>query len=304
MRRARRSACIAAAAAVAALAAPARQYIAQDAAPQDDSVGRIDVVAQLPRTFGYVVGDLVTQRAPLRVEGRDLTPAALPQPQRVSVWFERRDARIETRTDGERWLAVEYQIINSPESLTTVELPAWELAATDGRRLAIAAQAVSIAPLTPPSASEASGFGTLRPDRPAPAVATALLRRGLWLWSVACLVTIGAWIAWFAWRNWRDASTRPFARALRELRELDDEQPEAWLSLHRAFDATAGRVVRAEALPQLFERAPHLEPLRPAIERFFVQSAERFFGAGLTGEPVSVRALCRDLRRIEKRRER
>ena len=112
---------------------------------------------------------------------------------------------------------------------------------------------------------------------------------------------MGAWLAWLMWRNWRDTLDRPFARAQRELGRLDETAPEAWQALHRAFDQTAGRVLQIETLPTLFERAPHLQPQRTAIERFFAQSNQRFFGAGLSSDVLSVRSLCHELRRIERR---
>jgi mxaA protein len=73
--------------------------------------------------------------------------------------------------------------------------------------------------------------------------------------------------------------------------------------LHRAFDATAGRVVQRESLAALFQRAPHLLPRRAQIESFYVASSERFFGAGRPAQTLSIRELCRDLRRLEKRHE-
>jgi mxaA protein len=73
--------------------------------------------------------------------------------------------------------------------------------------------------------------------------------------------------------------------------------------LHRAFDRTAGQVVHAATLSDLFQQAPHLLPLREKIERFFAQSGERFFGAGMPAQPLSVRKLCTELRKLEKRHE-
>ena len=106
-----------------------------------------------------------------------------------------------------------------------------------------------------------------------------------------------------SWRNWQAASRQPFAKALREMRGIDEQSPQAWVALHRAFDATAGRVVQLETLPSIFERAPRFEPQRSAIEAFFTQSSARFFETGPAASPVSVRALCAELRRIEKRHE-
>jgi mxaA protein len=278
---------------------------AQDGASGDGgSTAKTYAVVEQPRPFGYVIGDLVTQRILLHAERREFEPAALSKPQRLGAWLERRPARVETTAKGERWLVVEYQIVNAPQALTTVSLPAWSLSSADRRReLSIAAWPISVAPLTP------SGFATagpeeLRADRPAPAVATAPLRQRLGFWSGAFVATLAAWLSWLLWRNWRASSSLPFARAWGELRHLDETAPEAWQSLHRAFDATAGRVVQTKTLSVLFQRAPHLKRCSPAIEQFFAQSAQRFFGAGPPADPISVRALCSELRRMEKRCER
>lgn len=241
-----------------------------------------------PRPFGYVVGDLVTQRVLLTSE-----PSELPPVQRVNIWFERRASRIEAAPDGQRWLIVDYQLINAPQTLTTVYLPAWEV---NGTQLRVPAAPISITPLISDApASE------IRPDREVSIIDTASSRTRVFIWSIALVVTLAAWLAWWQWRNWRDSHDRPFARALHQLRHIDESAPEAWQALHRAFDQTAGRVLQTETLPTLFERAPHLQPQRADIERFFAQSNERFFGAGSQSNLLSVRALCHELRRIERR---
>jgi mxaA protein len=256
-------------------------------------------VVEQPRPFGYVVGDVMTQRVLLEIGGHELAPAALPKAERVNLWLERRPARIESLPDGHRWLALDYQVINAPQSLTTVNLPAFELqGAPDGATLRIAAWPISVNALT------SGGSIELRPDRPAPAIATAPIRRQIALWSSAFLLVLAAWLGWLAWRNWRAAAARPFAHALYEMRHLDGTAPEAWRALHRAFDQTAGRAVQTATLPALFERVPQLQSLRPEIEQFFAQSRALFFGGGLPADRMSARALCAQLRRIEKRIER
>ena len=255
-------------------------------------------VVEQPRPFGYVVGDVVTQRVLLEIGGHGFAPAALPKAERVNVWLERRPARIESLPDGHRWLALDYQLINAPQSLTTVNLPAFELqSAPDGGTLRIAAWPISVNALT------SGGPVELRPDRPAPAIATAPIRRQIAIWSGAFLVVVAAWLGWLAWRNWRAAAAQPFAHALHEMRHFDGTAPEAWRALHRAFDQTAGRAVQTATLPALFERVPQLQSLRPEIEQFFAQSRKLFFGGGLPADRISARALCAQLRRIEKRIE-
>lgn len=276
-------------------------------------------VVEQPRPFGYVVGDLLTQRVLLEFGGRSVVPAALPEPGRAGIWFERRSAQIERRPDGRRWLSIEYQVINAPPTLRTIRLPAWVLKMkSPAPTLRVAEWPISIGPLTRASADSApadtlSSGGEaiaradpvrLRPDRAAPTIPTAALRQSLELWSGALIVTLAAWLGWLMWRNHTEAGSLPFARAFREIRRTDDSNAEAWQALHRAFDQTAGRVVQKESLSTLFASAPYLSPLRTRIEAFFAQSSERFFGGTLATQPESARALSNDLRRLEKRHKR
>jgi mxaA protein len=277
------------------------------------------VVAQ-PRGTGYFVGDKVSQRVLLEFAGEALSPVSLPPPGRVSAWFERRAASIETDTSSHRWLIIEYQILNAPPKLMTVKLPAWSLPIKGGapvgsdsprtdRRapvaLAVPAASINIAPLSPPGSPTQVGAGDLRPDRLPPVIATAPIWRSIEMSAGAFCLTLIAWLGWLTWRNGRALATQPFARALFEMRTLEDGEPRAWQVLHRAFDRTAGRVVQHSTLPTLFERAPQLIPARVQIEQFFAQSSLRFFATVKpTNMAPSPRALCAELRQIEKRHER
>lgn len=264
-----------------------------------------DATVEQPRAFGHVVGDLLTQRVLLRQAGRDLEPEGLAGAERTGAWLERRPARIERSADGQRWLVVDYQIVNSPQAPTTIRLPAWDLRMADGvPALHIGEWPISVAPLAPREAA-AAALITLRPDLPAPAVnLQPIRRRVVWLSSVLVSV-LAAWLAWWLWRNRIEALRLPFALAQREMRALSDEHaPQVWQALHRAFDRTAGAVTQAATLPQLFERAPHLHALRPQVEAFYLQSGALFYGEGLPPRPLSPRALCAELRRLEKRHAR
>lgn len=270
------------------------------------AIGAAPVVQQ-PRSFGHVIGDLFTQRVLLEESGRPFEPASLPATGPTGVWLERRAARIEVDSHGRRWLALDYQILNTPQALQVVPLPALKIAAKTGRgELRVAEWPISIAPLSPPRGFPWVGMGTLRPERTAPLIDVAPIQRGLAFWLTA-FVTLGvAWLAWWLWRNWLASANQPFGVALRELRGVDENEPRAWHALHRAFDGTAGQVVRADALAVLFQRAPEMESLRARIERFYAQSAARFFGTpadGAARDPLSLHQLCADLRRIEKGRE-
>ena len=272
-------------------------------------------VVDPPRATGYFVGDTVTQRVLLEKDGQPVSPIALPTPGRVSAWFERRKASVQTDAPGRRWLTVEYQILNAPPKLVRVKLPAWSLAIKGNSGdpatvLRIPEDLISVAPLSLPGSPTQVGTTDLRPDHLPPLIETAPIRRAMEASAGALCLTLAAWLGWVVWRNRRALATQPFASALREMRTLDDREPRAWQALHRAFDRTAGRVIQSATLPILFERAPQLAPAREDIEQFFTQSSLMFFGVTppVTGQAVakgpSPRALCVELRRIEKQHER
>jgi len=264
-------------------------------------------IVEQPRAFGHVIGDVVTQRVLLQHEGGAFEPAALPKAGRVGPWLERRAPRVERAGDGRRWLVVDYQVINAPQSgLRTIVLPAWQLAprGAAGAGLAVGRSHLSVAPLTARWAFGEDGLEDVQPDRDAPRIDVAPMRRALVFWSALAAIVLVAWGAWRLWRQWRAARAQPFARAWRELRALDDDAAPAWQSLHRAFDGAAGEVVHPATLQALFERAPHLAAMRADIERFYAESRARFHAAGEAAPGgVSPRALCAALRRLEARHE-
>ncbi len=255
-----------------------------------------------PRAFGHVLGDVVTQRVRLAHAGRELEPAALPPADRVGLWLERRTPRVERDADGGRWLAIDYQLINSPRAPTSTALPPLTLATTAGVALAVPAWPLSIGPLTPTDASELPALQLDRPVAPRP---TAVLQRQVQFALAALALVVGAWLAWWGWRQWRESRRLPFARACTRLRRLEPADPAAWLALHEAINQSAGRVVHAASLPRLFDEAPQWRPLQAEFERFFAASNARFFGdASAAAQGVPLRDFGRALRAIEKRHQR
>ncbi len=125
---------------------PAAAVQAADPPPGAPAVAA--VVVQ-PRSFGHVLGDVLTQRVSLDQGGRTLQPGALPAAARIDLWLERRPPRLETDAHGRHWLAIDYQIINSPRTLSAIALPALAVPTAGGPTLQLAAWPISIAPLTP-----------------------------------------------------------------------------------------------------------------------------------------------------------
>ncbi|HSW06555.1 calcium incorporation protein MxaA [Aquabacterium sp.] len=268
------------------------------------SVARADAVAptlQQPRAFGHLLGDVLTQRLPI---GSDEL-AAVPPAGRIGAWLDRRAPRIETDAAGLRWLLVDYQVVNVPRTLATVQLPALTLKARSGATWALPGWPISIGPLIPDDEAAPGDLPHLRPDRPLADRPTAPARQRLHAALGALALTLLAWLGWWLWRHQREAVRLPFARAWRELRRFDRAalaaEPDAWRCLHRALADTAGSAAQAATLAGLLARAPQLRPLQPQLEDFYRCSSERFFAAVPKPATVPLRDLCRALRDVEKR---
>lgn len=142
-----------------ALFAAATTSSAQTPPPGGSAAPAVLAVVEQPRPYGYVVGDLLTQRVLLQAAGQSVTPIPLPPAERVNAWFERRRATIETDFASRRWLAVEYQVLNAPQKLTTVTLPAWQLTVRRGAAGTVDAGATNTG-VANPSAAGAGGGDT------------------------------------------------------------------------------------------------------------------------------------------------
>lgn len=278
---------------------------AQSVAVQADTGKTADAVrVEQPRAYGYLVGDVLVQKAELAVSGRPVEVLDLPRRDRIGVWLARRGSRIETRGDGTRWLAIEYQIVNASKDVDVIALPPLHLRTRDEKVfLDVPEWPISVGAITPNAVRNQGGLVPLQPDRSAPKIATGVIRHRLQQSLLALAAILLLWLGWWRWREWLAAERQPFARARHELRTHTPGSPAAWRALHRAFDATAGRVLQPATLPLLFERAPQFAPLREEIERFYADSAALFFG-GAAPPADRLPALCARLRAIEKRSER
>lgn len=255
-------------------------------------------VVRQPRSFGHVLGDVLAQRVLLPAPVRSALPAA----DRVGVFLERRTPRVEPDDQGRSWLVLEYQVVNAPRSLTAVTLPALSLNTASGV-WRVAPWPVSIGPITPPETFNQGELQALRPDRPVTAVPLGPLERSLKAAVGMLAGVLAAWAAWWAWRNVQESHRLPFAKAWRRVRRLDPGDPQAWLALHQALNATAGRVVHGRTLGRLLAEAPHLQPLAAPLEAFFGHSEQRFFATAAAAAlpALDLRALGLALRDAERR---
>jgi mxaA protein len=244
-----------------------------------------------PRAYGHGIGDLLERRATIELPAGDaIAPASLPRRGRVDVWLELRE--VELRTPRE--LRLVYQIVNTPKTVATIELPALTLASSAKEPIEIEAWPVTVSAMTPAFALARAGLDEMQPD-----IAPQREPLAPTLWRLAGCARRHPQLAF--WRR-----NAPFADASRELRRLSRRGDAgaaraAMARLHAAFDAAAGQAVFSERLEPLYAARPALNALRGDIEHFFVRSRSAFFDAEAaeTAALPELLALARRLARAE-----
>lgn len=293
-----------------AVAALAPQYSAAQGqvAPAQSAIA---VSVRQPRAFGHVIGDELEQRIWLHAPaGFTLDPKSLPRAGRTGLWLQLAAPRLTADKVGDaiRYrLTLDYQIINAPEQVRTVELPELDLV-FDGRGNRITASVdewpITIAPITPTYVLARAGLKQMQPDAP-PAIPDRSRYEWLTLlWAAAIVALLAGRAVRRRGIPWLRQGTRPFAQAAHDIAKLarlpQDRSTyrRGVQRLHRGFDAAAGHVVFGDRLAPLFSARPELLALRADIEQFYAASQREFFGVH-AGAPnlddvLTLARRCRD----------
>lgn len=253
------------------------------------------VVVEQPRAFGRVIGDRFEQR--VRVDAA--ADVALPEtPLRITRWFERQAAQLETDAAGRRWLVVRYQVVNAPRAAIAAELPAWTIAPG----LAVPAHTLTLSPLLRDDGAIDPSQPALQPERDTPAPQTIAPRLRALAGAATTAAIALAWLGWWLLRQRADAR-RPFDRAWRRLRtQRDPATPSDWQALHQALNLSAGWTVQAGDLARLVDEQPWLAALQRELEAFFAASSARFFAPATSQgpQPFDLQRLAASLRAAER----
>lgn len=255
-----------------------------------------------PRSFGYVLGDVLEQRIKLPANVVNSQLDNLNQVERVNGWLERLSAKVEVDKSGQQWLKLRYQLINATTQGRLISLPALDIALSDGNEVAVEKWSVAISPLTP--GDLADQFPQLYPDRPAQVSVSSSASRRLSYLLTGLIIGLSGWAGWWLWRESRDRVRLPFARAKHQLKQLPsdnlDDNEDAWLLLHHALNATAGHSVQSGNIEFLIEGQPWLASLQSTIEAFYAASSARFFAQNDVVPEFSLKTFCEALYRAEK----
>lgn len=284
-------------------------------------VQAVDLYA--PRAFGYVIGDVIEHEVKIALAPPfTLEPASLPQPRTLNYWLDLQRVRLDdhgTRGGSHRYtLHLAYQTFYAPLEPKRLVIPALTLTASNEEQranIAVPEWSFIASPLREVVAtgSRVEGAGQamrLQPDvepRPIPTVSMSF--------ALAASGTVGllalAALAWqLGWWPFRAARRRPFAQAARTVRKLASSSTSsayraALVTLHRAFDTTAGRGVFAEDLPAFLTAHPAFRSGEVEVTRLFAASRQAFFGNDLDGAigvlpPEQLVVIARRLRSIER----
>jgi mxaA protein len=257
------------------------------------------------RDTGYMLGDLIDERIELQLPpSASIDAQSLPLPGRVAPWLEVRQARLGSRSEaGVQTLVVTYQIFAAVEQAMRVPLPELRVRVRSDaelRTIVVPSRSFLMSPALPPTLTDEDR--ELRPS-PAPemlpvtrivaglaaSIAAALACAGYLLWRYDCLPFLPREPGPLArtWRRWRRTRKRALS---------DGELSALLRDVHAALSRSAGETLYPSTLPRLFDRAPHLEPLRQRIDELFRASWDAFYGApGSTQPPPgNVLAVLRD----------
>lgn len=259
----------------------------------------IDPLVEQPRAFGYTVGDLLVQRIDLGTGKNALVPADMPRIGRVNPSLWRRRSAVQIDHADRHWLMVEYQLINTPQSLTVWYLPSMLIKTTTANALlAVHSAPFSVGPFTPPQAFEQAALPVMQPDGVVVPIDVTAITTRLRLFGSALLATLLVWASLLGWRTVRRTRHLPFAQALQS---LPAESQALYLRLHHALNATAGQVMRPDLLPTLLEKAPYFAAEQIGIAQFLQASRAHFFGSDAPPDRAQVLLLMQRLRRLERR---
>ncbi|WP_139826202.1 hypothetical protein [Derxia lacustris] len=262
--------------------------------------------ASEPRSYGYQLGDLIVRDIELQLPpGLALAADALPGPAHVNRYFDLLRIERSTPAPGHERLRLTWQVTGVRDALAFVDLPGLDLrlAGPGGEQtLAIDGRRVAVAPVAPADAEP-----ELIDDRPPRRIDAGPARRQT-LTALAALATLA--LGWLARRHLLPRllpARRPFAlawRALRRQRGTDASLAAACATLHGALNASAGRVLLAEDLPDFLRQRPAFAPAQAELLRFFADSRRLLFGGQPPADAAAARAallrLGRQLRDLER----
>ena len=275
----------------------------------------IEISAQNPRPFGYVIGDVFEQELLLSAKaGQTLDQKQLPKPGRLNAWLELRNLTLNESSNGDTTtyrVKLRYQLPNAPVAVRVIELPAQRFVFTSGRRpieIKSTEWPITIGPLTPDEVLARDGLEAMRADAPPRLIDTTGVKQRLTGYAAALAALLLYWCYRYFGIPYLNRQRRPFTQAYREVDKLArGAEPNAYQraleQLHRALNETAGKSLFVDNIDPFLANRPIPPGLAVMTREFFQASRNEFFAGGGANEHYSIawmRDFCRAWRDVER----
>ncbi|MCB2427143.1 hypothetical protein [Methylophaga pinxianii] len=233
-----------------------------------------DVTISLDRSWGLLIGDIVTASIVLPVSVSDIDADSLPQlNKRHGPWL-----NLQQLSSNSNVLKLEYQLVNVPAKTRTLQTPSYTLRTNSGELLTIPSAEFSAGSFLNATDEDAMEL-TLRGDQRLLAADFGPLKQQLVYAVAIALIMVLIWLIWHL--GLRPGKRLPFAKAVFSLNKLrwfgHKDADAATRVMHHAFNESANTVVIYSQLQQLWDACPWLVDLQPEITRFYQQSASHYF---------------------------
>lgn len=275
----------------------------------------IEMNANNPRPFGYVVGDMLEQELIITTNaGQRIDEKRLPVLGRVNAWLELRAIKIiESSTPANRIYRVKltYQLPNSPTEVRVIELPSqqFEFSGADkSLKVKSTEWPITLGPITPEEVLARDGLEAMRSDVTPQPIDTSAYRHRMVGYALALAALLLYWCYRYFGIPYLNRQRRPFTRTFRELNLLAKQtEPNPYSRsielIHHALNETAGKSLFIGNVEQ-FLATKRLPPKLVTMTReFFQVSRKEFFADGIAGNRASIDwmlAFCRAWRDIER----
>lgn len=235
-----------------------------------------EVIVNLDRSWGLLIGDYISASVILPVNVSDLDEDSLPQlNKRHGPWL-----NLQEVSADQNMLQLHYQLVNVPAETRQLATPEYTLRTRAGELLTVPSVGFSAGSFLNKTDDAAIDLPLRGDQRLLPADFSPLKTQLYYAISIALLTAL-IWLVWHI--GLRPGKRLPFARATFSLNKLrwfgHKDVDAATRIMHHAFNESAGTVVINSQLQQLWNSCPWLIDLQPEINRFYQQSASHYFSA-------------------------
>ncbi len=244
-----------------------------------------DFRMEMPRPFGYVIGDKIKQRIIVETrEGLELQYSSMPGKGEIDRWLTLNAIKVKKNKNstGFRYqIEFIYQLVYAPLEVKMIELPAFTLRFKQFGKVIekqVPSWHFTAAPLRELAIRKDNGVEYMRPDTPAPFLdnSSNFLQLVVFL-SVALLVSV--YLLWIYGLISFFPKYGFFKYPYKKITKLPDSEFAKMLKLiHQALNQLNGKPLFQHTLSRFYQRFPDFRQLDDDFQWFFNRSNRYFFG--------------------------